>query len=109
MAALFDTSHFKMMTGDDQALQAEIAGLFRGQAERWMGVLVPETPAQLCRDTAHTLKGSARGIGLWALADACAEAEARAGQAGASEALRVVREALAEGLEALDAHLSQSV
>lgn len=94
MAAVFDAKHFAHMTGGDAALQGEIIELFRGQVANWSAALAQ--PAPNWRDIVHTLKGSARGIGLMALAEACerteAEGETRLGE---------VREALAEALAAL--------
>jgi len=100
MPMVFDSAHFAHMTGDDAALQREIVGLFRGQVAAWRGALAPEAPASGWRDTAHTLKGSARGIGLWVLAEACADAE-EAPDDGA-HALRKLHAALNEALRALD-------
>jgi HPt (histidine-containing phosphotransfer) domain-containing protein len=71
---MLDVAHFRMMTGDDPALQAEVIALFAAQAERWRERLAPE--AEGWRDVVHTIKGAARGIGLWRLAEACAAAEA---------------------------------
>ena len=75
--ALLDRAHFAVMTGDDRALQIEIVGLFRDQVAKWRTVLASERPAAEWRAAAHTMKGSARGIGLWPLAEACAAAEAQ--------------------------------
>ena len=79
MAEIFDRAHFAHMTGDDAALQREIIGLFQGQAAAWTKALDPAAPDPAWRDAAHTLKGSARGIGFWALAEACERAEAAQG------------------------------
>jgi HPt (histidine-containing phosphotransfer) domain-containing protein len=89
---VFDRAHFAHMTGADAALQAEVAALFRAQVEEWRDGL-----ARLDRDTVHTLKGSARGIGLEALAAACEAAEKNPDAAGALAA------ALDEALAALAA------
>ncbi|MBI1186875.1 MAG: Hpt domain-containing protein [Alphaproteobacteria bacterium] len=104
--AIIDVDHFRHMTGNDQALQAEIVQLFRAQAELWARLLIPDAPVQTWEDSCHTLKGAARGLGLWALADACEDAEelARAGAVsgpGVSRALGRVRAKLAEALDAL--------
>ncbi|MBI1251589.1 MAG: hypothetical protein GC189_08970 [Alphaproteobacteria bacterium] len=104
--AILDRDHFGAMTGDDAALQAEIVALFRAQAELWMRLLVVDAPVQTWRDAAHTLKGSARGLGLWALADACERAEwlGRSGETDGREiaaGLAQARAALAEALAAL--------
>jgi HPt (histidine-containing phosphotransfer) domain-containing protein len=82
-APMLDVGHFNMMTGDDRALQAEIVALFRGQVDQWRTGLRAGQNAQF--KTAHTIKGAARGIGLWRLADACETVEtvdrAKAGEA----------------------------
>ena len=107
MSAVFDRDHFAMMTGADAALQAEIVAMFRVQAQLWSRLLIPDAPTATWRDAAHTAKGSARGLGLWQLAETCEEAEAL-GRAGAVEgamvaaALGRVREALNEALGALE-------
>jgi HPt (histidine-containing phosphotransfer) domain-containing protein len=95
MLAVFDRAHFENMTGGDRALQREVIDLFKGQALAWEAVLAP---AQDWRGPVHTMKGSARGIGLMALAQACEEAE---GGAQAGPELARVRAALSEALEAL--------
>lgn len=105
-ATALDLEHFRAMTGDDPALQAELRGLFSAQAVLWRRLLVPDAPVETWRDAAHTLKGSARGLGLWALAEACAEVESAA-RSGSREGPRVAsalgkaRRALDEALEAL--------
>jgi HPt (histidine-containing phosphotransfer) domain-containing protein len=93
---VLDRAHFDHMTGADRALQAEVLELFRVQADGWSAALAA---GEGWRDSVHTLKGSARGIGLNRLAAACESAEAAA-DAGA--ALVFVRAALAEALAALD-------
>ncbi|MGE0830177.1 MAG: Hpt domain-containing protein [Hyphomonadaceae bacterium] len=104
--AILDEAHFRHMTGNDRALQAEILMLFRAQAELWDRLLIPDAPLQTWSEAAHTLKGSARGLGLWSLADACEAAENMA-EAGAIEgpqihrALGRVRAELHDALEAL--------
>lgn len=104
--ATLDEAHFSHMTGGDRALQAEIVTLFRVQAELWSRLLIPDAPVTTWRDAAHTLKGSARGLGLWSLAEACEAAETVA-KSGAldgpdvASALSRVRAELAEALAAL--------
>lgn len=94
-----DRAHFDAMTGGDANLQDEIARLFHAQVNAWSQVLTPEAD---WRRAAHTMKGSARGIGLWPLAHACETAE----QADGTDivvALAGLRAALDEALTALDA------
>ena len=106
--ATVDIGHFHAMTGGDGELQAEIIGLFRQQAEIWARLLIPDAPVQTWKDAAHTLKGSARGLGLWPLAQACADAEllASSGQKDGpaiAAGLAKARAALDDALEALHA------
>ena len=95
---LLDRAHFDHMTGHDRALQVEIAELFRVQADAWAGAC---NGAEGWATAVHTLKGSARGIGLAALAAACEAAE-KAPDIARAEALAKVRAALAEALVALE-------
>lgn len=95
---VLDRAHFDHMTGADRALQLEVLGLFRMQVEGWRGAF---EDAQGWRDAVHTLKGSARGIGLNALAAACEAAE-RAPEEERAAALQCVSAALEEALAALD-------
>lgn len=69
---VLDRAHFDHMTGADRALQLEILDLFKGQVAGWRAAFAAE---QDWRTAVHTAKGSARGIGLNALAAACEAAE----------------------------------
>lgn len=93
-----DRAHFDIMTGSDRALQLEVVGLFRSQVDTLRAAL---GEASLWRDAVHTLKGSARGIGLGELAAACEAAEAAAPESRVA-ALARVDAALAAALAALD-------
>lgn len=99
---MLDQSHFSMMTGGDGALQSEVAALFRGQAEAWRAALTEDAAGEW-REAAHRLKGSARGIGFWALGEACEAAEQAApGEAGLR--LASVRALLDDALDDLRAY-----
>lgn len=95
---ILDRAHFDMMTGGDRALQLEVLGLFRAQVDGWSGAFAM---AEGWRDAMHTMKGSARGIGLTALANACETAE-RAPDSEAAAALGQVRATLNQALVALE-------
>ncbi len=98
-AAPLDRAHFAMMTADDTALQSEVAGLFRDQVGEWREALAaPAAPGW--SDALHKLKGSARGIGLSQLAQACEAAE-QAGPAQAHASSIAVLAALENALLAL--------
>ncbi|MEZ5956568.1 MAG: Hpt domain-containing protein [Hyphomonadaceae bacterium] len=93
---ILDRAHFDHMTGADRALQIEVLGLFRTQVEGWSAAMAS---AAGWREAVHTLKGSARGIGLNALAAACEAAETAE---DSEEGLAGVRAALDEALGALE-------
>jgi len=73
--AVLDEPHLDAMTGGDLALQVELIGLFDTQAALWQRLFTPNAPLHTWRDSAHSCKGSAKGLGLWRLADAAAAAE----------------------------------
>jgi HPt (histidine-containing phosphotransfer) domain-containing protein len=95
---MLDQSHFAMMTGGDRALQGEVAALFRGQAEAWRAALIADFAEW--REAVHKLKGSARGLGFWTLAEACEAAEGAAPD-DAPGRLATVRALLDAALDAL--------
>jgi HPt (histidine-containing phosphotransfer) domain-containing protein len=70
-----DKAHLERMTGGDQELALEVLGLFREQIELWSKLLQPGTETQDWGNAAHTVKGSARGIGAWQLGELCGHAE----------------------------------
>lgn len=80
-----DLIHLNRYTGGDRALNEEILSLFESQCYEMLARL--ETfawesgDAKSWREITHSLKGAARGIGAFALADAAAEAE----KAGAND------------------------
>jgi HPt (histidine-containing phosphotransfer) domain-containing protein len=73
-----DLVHLSRYTGGDPALNAEILQLFAGQAAELMTKLQGVLEARDLKgwkDITHSLKGAARGIGAFAMADAAANAE----------------------------------
>ncbi len=103
-----DLVHLARMTFADRALEREVLQLFSGQA----GLLLDRmktAPASAVPSLAHTLKGSARGIGAWRVAAAAEAAETACGRPEglptASAALAgAVEEAKIFVNELLDAH-----
>ncbi len=59
--------------GDAKVIE-EVLGLFREQAAIWAPLL--DANVEGWRDAVHTIKGSARGVGAFALGDVCERAEA---------------------------------
>jgi len=77
-----DIDHLNRYTGGDTALNGQILKLFDDQCAEILERLETQTlsPAsdsiiKMWRDSAHALKGAARGIGAFSLADSAALAE----------------------------------
>lgn len=68
-----DLVHLSGQTMGDRALEAEVLRIFLSQAPIWLGALAGGNRAR--KEAAHTLKGSARAIGAFRLAELAAEAE----------------------------------
>lgn len=75
-----DLVHLSKFTMGRRDLEAEILGLFRQQLAASLEKLAEAARDagndKAWREAAHTLKGSARGVGAWVLADLCQSAEA---------------------------------
>ena len=88
LSGAVDFAYLERYAAHDQALVDEVLGLFREQAEMWLKLLDPAAPENAWRDAAHSLKGSALGVGAFALADECEAAEQATGvDFGAREVL----------------------
>jgi HPt (histidine-containing phosphotransfer) domain-containing protein len=73
-----DMVHLARYTGGDAALNAEILQLFANQSAELMTKLqtvLESRDLKGWKEITHSLKGAARGIGAFALADAAANAE----------------------------------
>jgi HPt (histidine-containing phosphotransfer) domain-containing protein len=74
-----DIDHLNRYTSGDCALNEEILQLFdrqcREMMERLEALAMGQSDAKSWRETTHTLKGAARGIGAFELGNAAAEAE----------------------------------
>ncbi|MCW5724188.1 MAG: Hpt domain-containing protein [Maricaulaceae bacterium] len=90
--AILDRTHLARYTGGDAALEAELLALLKQSAARSLAAMEHAASDQAWRDAAHTLKGAARGVGAFALAEACERAE-EAGPAWRGAALAEVRRA----------------
>ena len=74
-AESIDFDFLATQTFADVALEREVLELFVAQARRLLPALATLPPGQQA-DTAHLLKGSARGIGAWRVADIAGRYEA---------------------------------
>jgi len=70
-----DLVHLAKYTMGDSALEAEILTLFSNQSRVYLGQIEKAQTAKEWHAAAHTLKGSARAIGAWPIAELAAEAE----------------------------------
>lgn len=102
-----DIDHLQRMTLGDARLEREVLAMFSAQAASLIGALATLPPDASA--LVHTLKGSARAIGAFAVADAAADLEA-ALQNGfdSSEALAELDETVVQARAAVDAILRRS-
>jgi HPt (histidine-containing phosphotransfer) domain-containing protein len=102
-----DLAHLKRMTLGDAGLEREVLAMFSAQAVGLIGTLagLPSDAGAL----AHKLKGSARGIGAFRVADAAESLEStlRNGDDPA-QTLAELKEAIAQVRAAIDAILRRS-
>jgi HPt (histidine-containing phosphotransfer) domain-containing protein len=76
-----DLEHLDRQSMSDADLRSEILALFLRQSDKLVGLMQGATPVEQ-RDLAHTLKGSARAIGAFDVADASEAVEEALGQGG---------------------------
>lgn len=90
LAGPIDREHLARMTLGERSLEREVLALFDRQSDLLLGRMLKAAPA-VAAAAAHTLKGSARGIGAWRVANA-----AEALELAASGQVAELRAALAE-------------
>ena len=95
-----DFAYLERFALDDAQVIDEVLALFREQAALWAPMLNPDVDGWI--DAVHTIKGAARGVGAFALGDACDRAETT----GAS-ALPAVHAALDAALFDVAAYVHQ--
>lgn len=91
---VLDEDHLGRMTLGDRRLEREVLEIFVRQSAIMLERITEVRPT-MAAAAAHTLMGSARGIGAWRVAQAAERLEQAAGQAG--------REALEQAIEGLRA------
>ncbi len=72
-----DFAHLDQYTLGDEGLQGELLRLFSIQLEAQTGKLQHCTDAGTWKQAAHTLKGAARAVGAWQVADVAERLESR--------------------------------
>jgi HPt (histidine-containing phosphotransfer) domain-containing protein len=89
---VIDAAHLRRMTLGEKSLENEVLQLFDRQADILMARM-NDAPPEAIMVFAHTLKGSARGIGAWSVAAAAEAVEGATDGTGP--------ESLAEALDRL--------
>ncbi len=99
-----DRAHLARYTFGSLPLELEVLGLFAEQAPETLGMLATAEPGKPWRDAAHTLKGSARAVGAWRIADAAERAEELDGQCPAARegAIEQLIQAIEEAIQYVD-------
>lgn len=72
---IFDAAHLAQYTDGDKALETELVGLLKAQAENCLAAMAGAPDVNAWKAAAHTLKGAARGVGAFELGEACQRAE----------------------------------
>ena len=100
-----DLDHLSRMTQGERSLEREVLQLFDRQATM-LTVRMREAPPALIAASAHTLKGSARGIGAWRVASAAEAVElAASNEAKLENAVQVLGASVNEAKAAIAALL----
>jgi hypothetical protein len=68
-----DFGYLETFAQGDMTVVEEVLNLFREQAALWSALLRPGSEG--LHDALHTIKGASRGVGAFALGEACAVAE----------------------------------
>lgn len=96
-----DRTHLFKMTLGDHSLEGEVLRLFERQTSMLLDRMTGAEPAQV-KALAHTLNGSARGIGAWRVANAAQAVERVVSSSGEVEqAIKALRAAADEALAAI--------
>jgi len=90
-APALDLAHLSRMTLGESAFEREVLDLFDRQADMLLARMASEGP-RMVGALAHTLAGSASGIGAWKVAEAAAAVERAAAEPGAVALTRVMND-----------------
>jgi HPt (histidine-containing phosphotransfer) domain-containing protein len=101
----FDLEHLQRVTHGDRALAGELLRLFDGQAEKQLAAIQTAASDSARAGAAHTLKGAAKGVGAFAVADA-AEAIESADATALPPALERLRAKVADARRVLPSILA---
>ena len=102
-----DRTHLARMTLGEKSLEAEVLALFDRQADLLLARMTDAPPTAVAT-FAHTLRGSAQGIGVWQVAAAAAAVERAASgsdRADLADAVKQLAAAIGEARAAIAALL----
>jgi len=106
LAPALDLAHLARMTLGERALEREVIGLFDRQADLLLARMASGEP-RVVAALAHTLAGSASGIGAWKVAEAAAVVERVASEPDAAVALTGVMDDLAAAVAEVHAAIAE--
>ncbi|WDI31186.1 Hpt domain-containing protein [Hyphococcus flavus] len=87
-ASAIDFNHLNKYVMGDDTLRDEVLSIFVEQLGMLLEKFDPAIDDYSWKNTAHTLKGAARGVGAWDVGDLCQEAETLTGDVGNKEKAR---------------------
>ena len=102
-----DFDHLRQYTGDDDALVAEVLGMFAEQTRMWMRALDPSAEDATWSAAAHALKGSAKTIGAAELGELCGRAEEMVGEGDWAPRREWIAGEIASQVATLDADIQR--
>lgn len=94
-----DLVHLSRYTLGNRSLEQEVLGLFLTQSTLYLSRLKDAADDKTWRDAAHTIKGSARGIGAWHVVASAEAAEKLQGarlKAGRARSVAVLEDDIRE-------------
>lgn len=80
-AKLLDLEHLRRYTEGDEDLERQLFGMFFPDADAHLQTMASAETDEIWHRSAHGMKGAARGLGAWEVADLAEGAEAMVGDA----------------------------
>lgn len=87
-SSIIDFNHLEKYVAGDDELRDEILEIFSDQVALLMDQFDVFQVDEEWKNTAHTLKGAARGVGAWNLGEVCQEAESLVGSSPGKQEAR---------------------
>jgi HPt (histidine-containing phosphotransfer) domain-containing protein len=105
-ALVLDWDHLSQQTYGDEDLARELLGMLKDQCLRLIPEILSSETLSLQADSAHALKGAARGLGAWRMAALLdiLEQELRDGRQIKKEDQRLLEETSTQICEVVDQH-----